>query len=299
MAERKVQSNGIELWTESFGDSRDPAILLVMGASAQGIAWPEELIEQLVAGGHFVIRYDHRDTGQSTCFDFQKNPYTLADMAADTVGLLDAYGITAAHLVGASMGGMISQMVSILHPERVRTLTVMMSTPLRPATLESIQQAIQGRTTTEAPLPPPAPHIIEMHMAAASKPPVTRQEHIDFQVKMVRALSGSAAPFDEPDIRRKVERMLERARNPAAAMNHGLVPSATHEQAEALKRLRVPTLVIHGSEDPILPPAHGVAVAETIPGARLLMLQGLGHDFPRPLLGEMARAILTHAGSRA
>jgi pimeloyl-ACP methyl ester carboxylesterase len=299
MAERRVKSNGIELWTESFGDPRDPPILLVMGASAQGIAWPEELIEQLVAGGHFVIRYDHRDTGQSTCFDFQKNPYSLEELAEDAVGVLDAYGIAAAHLVGASMGGMICQLVSIRHPTRVLTLTVMMSTPLRPATLETIQQAFRGQTTTEAPLPPPAPRVLEVHMAAASNPPVTRQAHIDFQVNMVRALSGSASPFDEQEIRRQVERMIDRARNPAAAANHGLVPSATREQAEALKRLRVPTLVIHGTDDPILPPAHGVAVAETIPGARLLMLEGLGHELPRALFGEFARSILTHTGSRA
>ncbi|WP_257461645.1 alpha/beta fold hydrolase [Archangium lipolyticum] len=299
MAERMVKANGIELWTESFGDSTHPAILLVMGASAQGLGWPDELIEQLVSGGHYVIRYDHRDTGQSTCFDFQKNPYTMTDMAADAVGVLDAYGISTVHLVGASMGGMISQIVSILHPERVRTLTLMMSTPLRPTTMEAIQESFQGRTTAEAPLPPPAQRVIEVHLAAVSKPPITREDLIEFQMKMLRALSGSAAPFEEQPLRRRVERMVDRAHNFAASANHGLVPSATREQAEALKRLRVPTLVIHGKDDPILPSPHGVALAETIPGARLLMLEGLGHDFPRPLLGEMARAILTHTGSRA
>jgi pimeloyl-ACP methyl ester carboxylesterase len=299
MAERRVQSNGIELWTESFGDPKDPAILLVMGASAQGIGWPDELVEQLVAGGHHVIRYDHRDTGQSTCFDFQKNPYTMADMAADALGVLDAYGIASAHLVGASMGGMISQLAGILHPERVRTLTLMMSTPLRSTTMETIRRSSQGEAPVEAPLPPPAPSVIELHLAAASKPPVTREDHIEFQMRMLRVLTGSAAPFEEQALQRRVERMIDRASNPAAAMNHGLVPSATREQAEALEHLRVPTLVIHGTDDPILPPPHGEALARTIPGARLLMLKGLGHEFPRPLLGEMARAILTHTGSRA
>ncbi len=299
MAERMVKSNGIELWTESFGKPGDPAILLVMGASAQGYGWPDAFIEQLVAGGHYVIRYDHRDTGQSTCFDFQKNPYTLDDMAEDAVGVLDAYGIATVHLVGASMGGMLCQLISIRHPERVRTLTLMMSTPLRPALKEHILQAFQGQAPTEAQLPLPTARVIEVHLAAASNPPRTRQEHIEFQVKMVRALCGTAAPFDEQEIRRRVERMIDRARDPAASANHGLVPSATHEQAEALKRLRVPTLVIHGTDDPILPPAHGTALAETIPGARLLMLNGLGHDFPRPLLGDMTGAILSHTGARA
>ncbi|HEX8537263.1 MAG TPA: alpha/beta hydrolase [Cystobacter sp.] len=296
MTERMVKSNGIELWTESFGEPGNPPLLLVMGASAQGILWPEELIEQLVAGGRYVIRYDHRDTGQSTCFDFQKNPYTLEDLAKDALGVLDAYGIAAAHLVGASLGGMICQLVSLLHPERVRSLTVMMSTPLRTGIIETFQQAFQGKTPQGA-LPPPAARAIEVFLAAASNPPRNREEVIDLQVKMARAMAASAAPFDEQECRRTVERMFDRARNPAAAMNHGFVPSPTREQAEALKHLRVPTLVLHGTDDPMFPSAHGVAVAERIPGAKLLMLEGMGHDLPRPLFGEIARAFLAHTGA--
>ncbi|WNG17971.1 alpha/beta fold hydrolase [Cystobacter fuscus] len=298
MAERMVKSNGIELWTESFGEPGHPPILLVMGASAQGLLWPEEFIGLLVAGGRYVIRYDHRDTGQSTCLDFQKNPYTLEDLAQDALGVLDAYGIAAAHLVGASLGGMICQLVSTLHPERVLSLSVMMSTPLRPGIMETFQQAFQGKTP-EGALPPPAPRAIQVQLAAASNPPRNREESIDLQVKMARAMAASAAPFDEQECRRTVERMLERARNPAAAMNHGFVPSPTQAQAEALKHLRVPTLVIHGTDDPMFPSAHGVAVAERISGAKLLMLEGMGHDLPRPLFGEISRALLTHTGARA
>ncbi|WNG27471.1 alpha/beta hydrolase [Cystobacter fuscus] len=298
MTERMVKSNGIELWTESFGEPGNPPILLVMGASAQALLWPEEFIELLVAGGRYVIRYDHRDTGQSTCLDFQTNPYTLEDLARDALGVLDAYGIAAAHLVGASLGGMICQLVSIRHPERVRSLTVMMSTPLRPGIMETFLQAFQGKTP-EGALPPPAPRAIEVQLAAASHPPRDREEVIDFQVKMARAMAASAAPFDEQEFRRRVERMLDRARNPAAAMNHGFVPSPTSEHAEALKHLRVPTLVIHGTDDPMFPAAHGVAVAERISGAKLLMLEAMGHDLPRPLFGEISRALLTHTGARA
>ncbi|WNG35095.1 alpha/beta hydrolase [Archangium violaceum] len=298
MAERMVKSNGMELWTESFGEPGNPPILLVMGASAQGILWPEELINLLVAGGHYVIRYDHRDTGQSTVIDFQKNPYTLEDLAKDAMGVLDAYGIAAAHLVGASMGGMICQLMSIRHPERVLSLTVMMSTPLRTGVVETFALAFQGQATTEG-LPPPAPRAIEVFLAAAANPPTNLQEAIDYQVKVARAMAGSVAPFDEQECRRTVERIFQRARNPASSANHGLVPSPTREQAEALKNLRVPTLVIHGTDDPMFPPAHGVAAAERIPGARLLMLEGLGHDIPRPLYGEIARALLSHTGARA
>jgi pimeloyl-ACP methyl ester carboxylesterase len=295
MAERRVKASGIELWTESFGKPEDPPMLLVMGASAQGMGWPDELIELLVAGGRYVIRYDHRDTGQSTCVDFQKNPYTLEDLTADAVGVLDAYGIAAAHVVGASMGGMIGQLMSIRYPERVLTLTSMMSTPLRPDVSETFLRALQGQPPTGV-LPPPAPRAIKVYLEVASTPPRNREEAIDVQLKILRTLSGSGTSFDEQEYRRRVERMFDRARDISAAANHGLVPSPTREQAEALKSLRVPTLVVHGTDDPMFPPAHGIAAAETIPGARLLMLEGLGHDLPRPLHGEFARAILAHTG---
>jgi pimeloyl-ACP methyl ester carboxylesterase len=298
MAERRVKSNGIELWTESFGDPGDPPLLLVMGASAQGLGWPEGLIDLLVAGRRYVIRYDHRDTGQSTCFDFQKNPYTMADLAADAVGVLDAYGITAAHLVGTSMGGMICQLMSILYPERVLTLTSMMSTPLRTDVQEGFMQALMGQPPAGA-LPGPAPRAVEVYLAAAANPPASRQEAFEFQMKVLRAMAGNVAPFEEEAYRRRMEQMFDRAHNMAASMNHGLVPSPTREQAEALKRLRVPTLVIHGTDDPMFPPAHGTATAQAIPGAKLLMIEGLGHDLPRALYGELARAILAHTGQRA
>src|SRR2546423_177171 len=140
MSERVVEANGIEIWTEDFGEPADPTVLLIMGASAQGIMWPEELCERLVEGGRHVIRYDNRDTGQSTCADFSQKTYTVKDMADDAVGVLDAYGVDRADVVGASMGGMIAQTVALEHPERVRSLTSIMSTPLA----GSIILAIQG-----------------------------------------------------------------------------------------------------------------------------------------------------------
>jgi len=298
MAERRVKSNGLELWTESFGRAGDPPILLVMGASAQGIGWPEELIELLVAGGRFVIRYDHRDTGQSTSIDFQKTPYTLADLAADAVSVLEGYGLPAAHLVGASLGGMISQLISVLYPQRVLSLTSMLSTPLRTGIQESFQRAFMGLTHAGG-LPPPEPRAIQVYTEVASRPPRTRQEHLEAQMKILRVLAGRGVPFEEQWYLRRVERILDRARDISAANNHGLVPSPTREQAEGLRRLRVPTLVIHGTDDPMFPAAHGTATAEAIPGARLLMLEGLGHDLPRALHGELARAILEHTAAKA
>jgi pimeloyl-ACP methyl ester carboxylesterase len=298
MTERRVKAHGVELWTESFGRPGDPPVLLVMGASAQGIGWPEALVERLAAGGRFVLRYDHRDTGQSTCLDFQKNPYTLADLAADAVGVLDAYGLATAHLVGASLGGMICQLIGVLSPTRVLTLTSMLSTPLRPGVQESFQRAFLGQTHTGG-LPPPEFRAIQVFQEVASRPPANRQEGIEAQMKLLRVMAGRGYPLDEQESRHRLERIFDRARDLSAAANHGLVPSPTREQAEALKRLRVPTLVIHGTDDPMFPAAHGTATAEAIPGARLLMLEGLGHDLPRALHGEFARAILEHTGANA
>jgi pimeloyl-ACP methyl ester carboxylesterase len=130
MAERIIDSNGIRLWTEDFGDRRNPTLLLVMGASAQGIQWPEAFIQPFVDKGFHVIRFDNRDTGQSSCFDFAKQPYNLNDLAADAVEVLDAYGVPAAHVAGASMGGMITQTLMIQQPKRVRSATIIMSSPL-------------------------------------------------------------------------------------------------------------------------------------------------------------------------
>ncbi len=134
MTERMIDSNGIRLWTEDFGDPNDPTLLLVMGASAQGIQWPEPFIEAFVARGFYVIRYDNRDTGQSTCFDFATSPYTLDDLANDAVGVLDAYGVRAAHVAGASMGGMITQTLMIRYPHRLKSATIIMSSPLAAST---------------------------------------------------------------------------------------------------------------------------------------------------------------------
>ncbi|HTO56482.1 MAG TPA: alpha/beta hydrolase, partial [Pseudomonadales bacterium] len=130
MAERMIDSNGIHLWTENFGDPRNPTLLLIMGASAQGIQWPEPFIEKFVERKYHVIRYDNRDTGQSTCFDFSENPYTLDDLANDAIGVLDAYDVGSAHLAGASMGGMITQTLMVQQPKRVRSASIIMSSPL-------------------------------------------------------------------------------------------------------------------------------------------------------------------------
>ncbi len=287
MAERTLKANGIEIWTEDFGDPSAPPILLIMGATAQGLHWPESFCEQLVARGRYVIRYDNRDTGQTSCFDFADDPYTLDDMARDAVGVLEGYGLKSAHVVGASMGGMIAQLVALDFPDRVRTLTLVFSSPISSAA---------GRDVVRDPgdLPGPTQPVLGLLDERAERPPQNRAERIEYGVKLWRTLSGSFAPFDENWFRALETRCVDRALNHDASFNHVLVNAHTAPRPDALKALRVPTLVIHGTEDPILPYAHGVALADQIEGAELVPIEGLGHELPPATFERFSDAILSH-----
>lgn len=293
MSEHMVKGNGIEIWTEDFGNPSDPAVLLVMGASAQGIFWPEEFCEQIVAAGRHVIRFDNRDTGQTTCFDFASDPYTVADMALDAVGVLDAYDIERAHVVGASMGGMICQTLAIDHPERVISLTSIMSSPSG----GSVAQAMQGDEAEDA-LPPPTKEVIEAGMASVLKPATNREERIEQRLHMFGILAGSLAPYDEAAGRALFEREHDRARNWDAQNNHGLAVGASPDRRSSLGSVKLPALVIHGTEDPILPYEHGVATAKAIPGCELVTIEKMGHDMPAAAWPRIIGAIVEHTGGR-
>ena len=175
MTEQVLEVNGIELWTEDFGDAADPAVLLIMGAESQGTAWPIPLIEQLCDAGRYVIRYDNRDVGQSTCLDFAASPYSLNDMMDDAIGILDAYGIERAHVVGASMGGMITQLLMIHHPERLLSATVIMSTPLagNPDEL-GIPQLFDATL-------PLGPFMDQIRTLMLAEPPKSRDAYVDLR----------------------------------------------------------------------------------------------------------------------
>ena len=290
MAERTVKANGIEIWTEGFGEPADPTILLIMGASAQGILWPEEIYGPIVAAGRHVIRYDNRDTGQTSCFDFAEHPYTLSDLARDAVGVLDAYGIERAHAVGASMGGMIGQTIAIEQPERLITLTSIMSSPGGAA----VAEAMSSEEASDDELPPPTQEVMDLVMSQVSDPPKTREEKIERRAAMFRLLAGSLGTYDEAAARERFEREYDRARNWEAQNNHGLAIANSPDRRPALARVTVPTLVIHGTEDPILPYEHGTATAKAIPGAELLTIEGMGHGFPEPALPRILDAIVRH-----
>jgi pimeloyl-ACP methyl ester carboxylesterase len=287
VAERMVETNGVDIWTEDFGDPSNPTILLVMGAGGQAILWPDEFIDALVAGGKHVIRYDNRDVGQTTSFDFEKNPYTIADMAADAVAVLDAYGVGQADIVGASMGGMIVQTVALNAPDRVRTMTSIMSTPLA----GGVMAAIMGGG--EVTLPRPEQKVLDL-MVLNAEPPKSDEERIDRAVQQWRALAGTMAPFDEDEVRERERRVLARAKNIDAANNHQLAVASSPDRIDDLARIAAPTLVIHGTLDPILPYAHGEATAKAIPGAKLLPIEGMGHEVPAPAIPILVGAILDH-----
>lgn len=289
--EQVVKANGIDIWCEDFGREADPAILLIMGIGTSGVAWPDELCERLVSSGFRVVRYDNRDTGLSSYIDFSRNPYTLADMAADAVGLLDALGIPAAHVVGASMGGMVAQEMAINHPERVLSLASMISTPAIPD--PSNPMGYSGG------LPGMKPELLAVMMESAGQPVTTREERIEASLKLYKALAGTRQPVDDKLLRAMKERELDRLpdeRSMAAitegesSPNQAAAISASRDRVELLASVSVPTVVVHGSEDPIFPYEHGVATAKAVPGAKFISVEGMGHELPD--LPELATIIL-------
>lgn len=292
----RARANGIEIEYETFGpapsaEGAEP-LLLVMGLGAQMVGWTEEFCGHLVERGHCVIRFDNRDVGLSTKFDDAeydgaaqalakatqgqpvKTAYELHDMAADAAGLLAALDLPRAHVVGASMGGMIAQVLAIDFPERAATLTSIMS------------------HTGEPNLPPPSPEAMRVLMtpAAAERDAVIAQALDTWKV-----IGSPGFPFDEPRIRERAARSFDRCHHPAGAERQLVAIAAAPGRRAALGRLRTPTLVIHGEADPLIPVEGGRATVDAVPGAKGLFIPGMGHDMPRELYATLADAISGHA----
>lgn len=298
--EMYAASGDVRLWTERFGGPQDPAVLLIMGTATPGIGWPDELVATLVAGGRQVIRFDHRDTGRSTCVDFTARPYALADLAADAEAVLDGWGVGAAHVAGASLGGAIGQWLAVHRPERVLTLTAIMTSPMNHDPGPAWQRALTGQAPDPDDLPPPAPRFLEHLMRSANLPRTTREEHIAANLETWRVLHGDALPFDEPAARRLCEAAYDLLADPAAPLNHDRAGRIwTEDRRAPLSAVKAPTLVVHGTEDPLLPLPHGQALAARIPGARLQTIPGMGHGFFSPgLPRRIGELILAHTASR-
>ncbi len=292
----QIEANGVALEYEDHGDPAAPPMLLVMGLGAQLTLWPAELVEALVERSFRVIRYDNRDIGLSQKMEGAKAPgfvrhilmkrfgfnprvpYTLADMAADGIGLLDALGIGRAHVVGASMGGMIAQHMAFSHPERVLSLTSIMS-------------------TTGNPKLPPA-------QKAAITALTRRPDSMDEEVLVAHAMTigrtiGSPALIDEDRLRASATTNVRRSIYPAGMPRQLAAIIADGCRRERLKGVTAPTLVIHGEADPLVPLAAGEDTAAHIPGARLEVIPGMGHDLPLPLVDRIADLIAGHASQRA
>jgi pimeloyl-ACP methyl ester carboxylesterase len=282
VAERMVEANGVKLCTESFGDPTDPPILLVMGIGGSMLWWEEGFCRMLAGGGRFVIRYDHRDTGRSITYEPGRPRYTGADLAADAVGVLDAYGISAAHLVGVSAGGAFAQLVALEFADRVLSLVLISTSVAVPSDRElsgPTEQFEKFVTTTE----------VDWSDADSV---------VEYLVDYSHMLAGDRRPFDEAAVRSLARRDVERARNFSAAQNHDDIPG-DERSPKRLSSITAPTLVIHGTADPMFPVGHGEALAEEIQGARLLTLEGAGHGIDRADWNAVAQAILVHTGADA
>jgi pimeloyl-ACP methyl ester carboxylesterase len=272
-----ARANGIELEYDTFGDPAATPLLLISGLGVQMIGWDAEFCELLASRGFHVIRYDNRDVGLSTWMDGGPG-YTLDDMAADAAGLLKALGIPAAHIVGASMGGFIGQLVALNHPDRVLTLTSMISGP-------------NGEHHVQ-----PTPEAMALLMTPV---PETREERIDLGVRSKRELLGPADPFDESYERVRVAMAVDRAYHPAGFVRQLQAITSAPSRLSRLAELRVPTLVVHGDADILVPVDNGRLVAGAIPGARLLEIPGMGHDVPRRVWPQVVDAIAELARAAA
>lgn len=292
-----VSANGITIEYDTFGRPGDPPLLLIMGLGAQMILWDEEFCGALAKRGYFVVRFDNRDVGMSTKLDhlgmpdfaaamvaaaarqpFAGAPYLLSDMAHDAAGLLDALSIDKAHVVGASMGGMIAQTLAIQHPPRVRSLTSIMS------------------TTGNPDLPPPSPQAMAVLL---TPPPPDRASAIEHAVRVFRTIGSPGFEFDEDFVRRRAERSYDRGFTPMGVVRQLVAILSSGSRKDALGAVKIPALVIHGADDPLVPVNGGRDTAESIPGAELLIIEGMGHDMPKVIWPRLVDAIATHAARAA
>jgi len=292
-----VEANGIEIMCEPIGNPADPAFIMINGLGGQligssGFVFDEDLCRRIAAAGFYVIRFDNRDVGLSTKFDGAAvpdlmetlaraeagkpvaAPYTIADMADDAAALLTALGIEKAHVCGASMGGMIAQTLALRHPSRVWRLISMMS------------------SSGDPDLPPGTP---EARRALFEPVPVEREANVRHTLRAAQAISGTGFPFDAQRVRRQAERAYDRCFYPMGVARHFMAVLAPGSRRSALRRIKAPTLVIHGGDDPLLPPAHGRDTADAIGHAAFVVIDGMGHDLPPaawPLLSDHITSFL-------
>jgi pimeloyl-ACP methyl ester carboxylesterase len=284
MSTQTIEANGITIAYEVFGRRSNPPVLLVMGLGTQMLAWPEEMCRSLAAEGYCVIRFDNRDAGLSTHLDElpspdpvavvsrrQRPPYRLDDMAADTLALIDALGLGRVHLVGASMGGFISQLVALRSPQRIASLTLIMT---------STGSRRVGRASGRV-----------VAAVLRRKPAINREQAIAASLGMFRLIRSRGFAFDEDAVREYAGESYDRGYDPAGGRRQLAAVIAQTNRTRRLRRLSIPTLVMHGLHDPLVGSSGGLALAKAVPGARFLGFHGMGHDLPRELWPDYVAAI--------
>jgi len=308
-----VEANNINIWYEEYGNQEKETILLIMGANANCMQWDQEFIDQLVSNDYHVIRFDNRDVGKTTWFgkepafnkflkilpnfllkmivnsifglavdekgrfkfsESSQTQYDLSDMAKDAVSLMDVLKIEKAHIIGASMGGMITQIIALDYPERVLSITPIMTSP-----------GVQNDS-----LSGPTKELLEAIKKSFVFNLKGRIE--DGVVEIYRQLTGSRFPFNEQEFREKLKPVIAHGNNPFAL--HGAAVGASPDRTSRLNEIKVPTLVIHGTEDAILPLDHGIAVADGITDSKRMIMEGVGHEIPEELLSEIINEIVTN-----
>lgn len=270
---------GTVLWAEERGDPRAPAVLLVMGANASGVTWPEPLVDRLAAR-HRVIRYDHRDTGRSSPV-FDRRPYAVRDLACDAVAVLDALGVDRAHVVGMSMGGVLVQLLLLDHPDRLLSATLLATAALG-----------SGLAGPGDELPGPGPALLAYWETMGQER--DREAELAWRVEHWRLLAGTALPFDPAEFRALEEQVMDHAGTERGPVAHALADQSGLDRGAELAGNRVPTLVVEAPEDPINPPPHADVLAATIGAARLVRIPGMGHALPTAVHGPLAAAIEAH-----
>lgn len=288
----RVNANGMQLEVEILGDDTAPPLLLVNGLSGQLVRWGDGFCDLLVQRGLRVVRYDQRDVGLSTKLDhfdlgrvrkalgraFRREPtevpYGLEDMADDAAALIVALGLGSAHVAGISLGGMVGQLAAIRHPQRLRSLVSIMS------------------TTGDRSLPPPTPAATKVLMTLK---PADRAGYIEHEVSSTRVFHGDALPFDEPTLRGRAAREYDRSYCPDGAARQLLASAVQKSRREPLRKVRTPTLIVHGDADPLVRLECGIDTHESIPGSKLHVMRGMGHDLCPAVWSEVADAIASHA----
>jgi len=273
---RHVRIDGNELWVEDLGEPGAPVVLLVSGSDSHCLRWLPEIVDPLLGAGHRVVRYDHRDSGRSSDVD-PDLPYTLEDLTTDAVAVLDELGVATAHVVGRSMGGAIGQLLALDHPARVRSLTLVGSSPgLGDHRLPFADDAL----------------VDAMAERLFAPPPRDRLDRIAWVVEGSRLFAGTRYPFDEQAEVLLAASEVDLGWHPESG--HGIAVNASPSRLDRIDAIAVPTLVVHGSADPVFPLAHATETAARIPAGTLWVVEGLGHETPAPFLAELAPRLLEH-----